>query len=142
MLKLILIFKSVLWPQVFLVRRTHFLQLKQHFTYFLTIIQWKTGCNKYIFRKRSYVRATWSYYINPVQQKIHIPWVDNVEFIHCKKLDIKDEDLLLMILELYTSLASCFAIKIITKNMVLLQFCIYFGFSDLLNQKKVIPISY
>ena len=52
MLKLILIFRSVLWPQVFLVRITHFLQLKQQFTYFLSIIQWKTGWNKYIFQKR------------------------------------------------------------------------------------------
>ena len=36
-----------------------------------------------------------------------------------KKLDFKDEDLLLMILELYTSVASCFAIKLITKNIAL-----------------------
>ena len=49
MLKLILIFQSVLWPQAFLVRRTYFLRLKQQFTYFLSIIQWKTGWNKYIF---------------------------------------------------------------------------------------------
>ena len=52
MLKLILIFKSVLWPEAFLERITHFLQLKQHFTYFLSIIQWKTGWNKYIFLKK------------------------------------------------------------------------------------------
>ena len=45
MLKLILIFKSVLWPQTFLVRKTHFLRLKQQFTYILSIIQWKTGWN-------------------------------------------------------------------------------------------------
>ena len=35
-----------------------------------------------------------------------------------KKLDFKDEDLLLMILE-YTSVPSCFAIKLITKNIAL-----------------------
>ena len=45
MLKLILIFKSVLWPQTFLVRKTDFLRLKQQFTYILSIIQWKTGWN-------------------------------------------------------------------------------------------------
>ena len=67
------------------------------------------------------------FYINPVQQKIHRRWVDNVEVIG-KKLDIKDEDLLLMIPELYTSVASCFAIKVITKNMALFQFCIYLGY--------------
>ena len=49
MLKLILIFRSVLFPQAFLVRRTHFLQLKQQFTYFSSIIQW-TGANKF-FKK-------------------------------------------------------------------------------------------
>ena len=49
MLKLILIFRSVLWSQAFLVRGTHFLQLKQQFTYFLSIVQTKTGWNKYIF---------------------------------------------------------------------------------------------
>ena len=43
-----------------------------------------------------------------------------------KKLEIKDEDLLLMIPELYTSLASCFGTKLIAKNMALFQFCIDF----------------
>ena len=37
------------------------------------------------FLKKSYARATWSFYINPVQYKIHRQWVDNVEVIHCKK---------------------------------------------------------
>ena len=36
-----------------------------------------------------------------------------------KKLDIEDEDLLFMILELYTSVVSSFGIKVITKNMAL-----------------------
>ena len=36
-----------------------------------------------------------------------------------KKLDIEDEDLLFMILELYTSVVSCFGIKVITKIMAL-----------------------
>ena len=65
------------------------------------------------------------FYINPVQQKIYRRWVDNVEVI-AKKLDIKDEDLLLMIPELYTSVASCFVITMITKNMAFFWFCIYF----------------
>ena len=43
MLKLTLIFRTVLWPQAFLVQRTHFLQLKQQFTILLIIIQWKTN---------------------------------------------------------------------------------------------------
>ena len=42
------------------------------------------------------------------------------------KLEIKDEDLLLMIPELYTSLPTCFGIKVIAKNMALFQFCIDF----------------
>ena len=36
-----------------------------------------------------------------------------------KKLDIKDEDLVFLILELYTFVVSCFGIKVITKNMAL-----------------------
>ena len=124
MLKLFLILRSVLWPQTFLVQIVHFLQLKQQFTYFLSIIQWETCWNKYIFFKRYYVWAKWSFYLNPLQYRNHRRWVDNVEVIHCKKADIKDKDLLLMIFELHTSVASCFAIKVITKNMVL--FCIYF----------------
>ena len=52
MLKLILIFRSVLWLQAFLVQRTHFFQLKQQFRYFLSIIQWKAGWNKDIFLKK------------------------------------------------------------------------------------------
>ena len=36
-----------------------------------------------------------------------------------KKLDIEDEDLLFMILELYTYVVSSFGIKVITKNMAL-----------------------
>ena len=51
MLKLILILRSTLLPQAFLVQRTDFLQLKQQFTYFLSIIQWKTGWNKYLLKK-------------------------------------------------------------------------------------------
>ena len=34
-----------------------------------------------------------------------------------EKLDIEDEDLLFMILELYTTKFSCFGIKMITENM-------------------------
>ena len=66
-------------------------------------IQWKKGWNKDIFLKKTYIGATWSFYINLVQQRINRHWVDNVEVIHCKKLDIEDEDLCLMIPELYTS---------------------------------------
>ena len=50
MLKLILIFKSVVWPQAYLVRRTHLLHLKQQFTYFLSIIQ-RQKAGKNIFLK-------------------------------------------------------------------------------------------
>ena len=45
--------------------------------------------------------------------------------MYCRTLNdikdngIKDEDLLLMILELYTSVATCFAIKVISKNKAL-----------------------
>ena len=59
-----------------------------------------------------------------------------------KMLYIEGEDLLLMIPELYISVVSCFRIKVITKNMALFQFCIYFGILVLLNQKNTIPLCY
>ena len=40
---------------------------------------------KVSFFKKSYVLATWSFYINPVQQKISKRWLVNVEVINCKK---------------------------------------------------------
>ena len=43
MLKLILVFRNVLWPQAVLVQRNNLFQLEQQFTYFLGIIQKKTG---------------------------------------------------------------------------------------------------
>ena len=47
---------------------------------------------------------------------MHRRWVNNVEVIDCKKkLDIENKDLLFKILELYTSVVSCFEIKVITK---------------------------
>ena len=49
MLKLILIFESLLWRQC---GEFIFFQLKQQFTYFLSIIQWKTEWNKDIFLKK------------------------------------------------------------------------------------------
>ena len=60
-----------------------------------------------------------------------------------KKLEIENEDLLFMILDLYTytSVVSCFGIKVMAKNMDLFLFCIYFGTLVLLNQ-KVIRLSY
>ena len=36
-----------------------------------------------------------------------------------KKIDIEDEDLFSIITELYTSVFSCFGIKVITKNVAL-----------------------
>ena len=50
MLKLTLIFKSVLWAQAYLVWRTHLLHLKQQFTYFLSIIQWKKAGKNIFFK--------------------------------------------------------------------------------------------
>ena len=58
-----------------------------------------------------------------------------------KELDIKNEDLF-MILELHTSVVSCFGIKVITKSIALFQFCTYFGILVLLNQKKMITLSH
>ena len=79
--------------------------------------------------------------IQPNRKLIDAGLIMQKSFI-AKKLDIKDEDLLLMIPELCNSVASCFAIKVITKNMALFQFCIYFRVLVPLNQKKVIPLSY
>ena len=68
MLKLILIFRSVLWPQAFLVQRTHLFQLKQQFTYFFKYYPVENKQEQTYFLKKelwmSYVR---SFYINPVQ---------------------------------------------------------------------------
>ena len=88
------------------MRRAPFLQLKQQFTYFLNIIRWKTGWN--IFFKKRYVWATWYFYINPVQQKIHRRCVDNVEVNNYKKAWHWGWRPFLMIPELYTSPLSCF----------------------------------
>ena len=59
-----------------------------------------------------------------------------------KNLDIKDEDLLLMIPELCCSIVSCFGIKGITKNVALVMFRFYFGILVLLTKKKAVPLSY
>ena len=59
-----------------------------------------------------------------------------------KKIDIESEDLLFMILQLYNSAVSCFGIKVIAKNMALFKICIFFEILVLLNQKKVITLSY
>ena len=56
-----------------------------------------------------------------------------------EKLDLEKEDVI-MILEVYNSVASYFGIKVITKDMALFQFCIYFWILVLLNQKKVIKL--
>ena len=56
MLKLILIFqKSIIASSISSAENLFFFQLKQQFTYFLSIIQWKRGWNKDIFIKKSYV---------------------------------------------------------------------------------------
>ena len=51
-----------------------------------------------------------------------------------KKLEIKDEDLLLMIPEFYTSVASCFAIKVITKKYGFLL--VLYLFRDIISFKS------
>ena len=66
MLKLILIFRSVLFPQVFPVRRTHFLQLKQQFTYFLSIIQW-TGANNFLKKEICMSYVVFLYKSSPIE---------------------------------------------------------------------------
>ena len=71
----------------------------------------------------------------------YYPVENRLEQIHELRGTINDENLLLMIPELHTSVASYFPIKVIT-NMAFFQFCIYFGILVLLNQKKVIPLSY
>ena len=82
----------------------------------------------------SNVCARWSFYINPVQQKIYKRWVDNVEKLIPEKLDIEQEDLVFTIIELYTSLVSCFGIEKIKKYGFLL---VLYLFQDIgfLNQR-------
>ena len=41
------------------------------------------------------------------------------KLVIAKKLVIKDEDLVFMILELHNSVVSCFGIKMVTQNMAL-----------------------
>ena len=52
MLKLILIFRSVLWPLAFLVRRNHFFQLKQQFKYFFKYYPVESRLEQRYFFKR------------------------------------------------------------------------------------------
>ena len=53
--------------------------------------------------------------------------------INIKKIGIDDEDLLLMIPVLYTSVVSCFGIKVITKNMA---FLVLYQFRDISSFKS------
>ena len=84
MLKLILIFRRVLWPKAFLVGRTHFLHLKQQFTYFLKYYPVENGLEQINLLKIELCISC--VVLNPVQQKIHRLWIDNVEVIHCKRI--------------------------------------------------------
>ena len=119
MLKFILIFRSVLWPRPFLVQRTHILSVETTIYLFFKYYPVESRLEQSIFLKKSYVWATWSFYINPVQKKIHRGWADNVKAIHCKKACHWGWRPFLMIPELYTSVDSCFGIKVITKNVAL-----------------------
>ena len=69
MLKLILIFRSLLWSQTFLVRRTRFLSVKITIYLFFNYYPMENRLEQRYFLKKSYVWATWSFYINPVYNK-------------------------------------------------------------------------
>ena len=69
MLKLILILRSVLWSQTFLVRRTRFLSVKITIYLFFNYYPMENRLEQRYFLKKSYVWATWSFYINPVYNK-------------------------------------------------------------------------
>ena len=62
----------------------------------------------------------------------------NARLTMCKLLIANEdtEDLPFAILELYTYVVSCFWTQVITKNMTLFYFCIYFRILVPLNQKK------
>ena len=59
------------------------------------------------------------FHVNPVRQKVHRRWAYNVGDIDCKKSLALKINTFFMIFELYTSVVSCFGIKVITKNMTL-----------------------
>ena len=97
MLKLILIFRRLLQPQAFLVLRNRFLSAETTTIYlFFQDHPVEKRLEQRHFLKKSYACGTWSFYISPVEQKIHRRWVNNVEVIDCKKLDIENEDFLFM----------------------------------------------
>ena len=81
MLKLIQIFKSILLPQAFLMRRTPFLS----FTNFLSTIQRKTGWNKDIFFKKELCMSYVVFLYKSVPIENSRRWVDKGEAIDCKK---------------------------------------------------------
>ena len=72
-------------PSISRTENSFSLSWNKNLNIFLSIIQWKTGWSKDIFLRKGYVWTTWSFYINPVQWKIHRRWVDNIEVIHCEK---------------------------------------------------------
>ena len=119
MLKLILIFRSVLWLQAFLEHRTHFLSVETTVYLFLSIIQWKTGWNKDIFLKKVMYELRglfiwmWSNG-KPTDARLIMQ-----RSLIAKKVRHWKWRPSMMILELYTFVVSCFVIKVISKNMAL-----------------------
>ena len=68
------------------MRRTDFLSVETTINYlFFKYYPVENRLQQRHFLKKSYVWATWSFYINPILQKIHRCWIDNVEIIDCRK---------------------------------------------------------
>ena len=67
MLKLILIFGSVLWPQAFLVRRTHFLSVETTILIFFTYYPVENRLKKRHFLKKDLYKSYVVFLYNPVQ---------------------------------------------------------------------------
>ena len=119
MLKLILIFRSVLWFQAFLEHRTHFLSVETTVYLFLSIIQWKTGWNKDIFLKKVMYELRGLFIWMRSNGKPTDARLIMQKSLIAKKVRHWKWRPSMMILELYTFVVSCFVIKVISKNMAL-----------------------
>ena len=139
MLKLILIFKSGLCSQTFLGRRHRFISIETTVYLFFKNypVQSKLGQRCFLKKELCMSYMVFLHKSGPIDAML----IMQNSFI-AKKFDIEDEDFLLMIPELQTSAVSCFGIKVVTENITLFQFSIYFRILLLFNQKKVIPLSY
>ena len=118
MLKLILIFRSVLQPPSISSADNSFSSVETTIYLFFKYYSVESRLVQIYLLKKELCMSYLVFLCKSNRKSIDTGLIMQKSFI-AKKLDIKGEDLLLMIPELYTSVASCFAMKVVTKNMTL-----------------------